>query len=89
MDTTELLARFKDSAEMFENLGIATKALLSFLTLAVLIIIFLVSERVYEHRAYSSRKLWIGQAQRNLNRKLPPIRMVKPNRRDEDLQSIV
>ena len=89
MDTTELLARFKDSAEMFENLGIATKALLSFLTLAVLIIIFLVSERVYEHRAYSSRKLWIGQAQRTLNRKLPPIRLVAPNRRDEDLQSIV
>ena len=89
MDTTELLAKFKDSAEMFENLGIATKALLSFLTLAVLVIIFLVSERVYEHRAYSSRKLWIGQAQRTINRKLPPIRLVSPSRRDEDLQSIV
>ena len=89
MDNAELLARIKDSAEIFENLGLVTKALLCFLTLAVLIIIFIVSERVYEHRAYSSRKLWIGQAQRTLNRKLPPVRMVKPNRRDEDLQSIV
>ena len=89
MDNAELLARIKDSAEIFENLGLVTKALLCFLTLAVLIIIFIVSERVYEHRAYNSRKLWIGQAQRTLNRKLPPVRMVKPNRRDEDLESIL
>ena len=91
MDMTELIGKFKDSTEMFESLGIATKVLLSFLALATLVIIFLVSERVYEHREYSARKLWVGQAQRNLNRKLPPIRLVAPriSRRDEDLQSIV
>ena len=93
MDMTELLEKFKDSTELFEHLGLATKVLLTCLGLATLAIIFLVSERIYEHRSYGARKLWIGQAQRNLGTKLPPFQLVAPrprvSRRDEDIESIV
>ena len=91
MDMADLIEKFKDSTEMFESLGLATKVLLTFLGLATLAILFLVSERIYEHRSYSNRKLWIGQAQRNLGRKLPPFQVVAPriSRRDEDIESIV
>ena len=91
MDVADLLETFKTSTELFESLGLVTKIILTFLGLSTLAILFLVSERIFEHRSYANRKLWIGQAQRNLGRKLPPIQIVAPriNRRDEDLESVV
>ena len=95
MDMADLVNNFNSSTELLQELSLVTKIILSVLALSTLITLVIVSERIAEHKKYSDRKIWVGQAQRNLGKRLPPVKAVvaprifRGNRADEDLESIV
>ena len=95
MDMTDLVNNFNSSTELLQELSLVTKCILSVLALFTLVTLVIVSERIAEHKKYSDRKIWVGQAQRNLGRRLPPVKAVvaprvfRSNKFEEDLESMV
>ena len=95
-DMKDLINNFNSTSELLGELSLVTKIILSVLALSTVFTLIIVSERIAEHKKYSDRKIWVGQAQRNLNKRLPPIQSVAPrvfrsNRNEnlDDLESVV
>ena len=95
-DMKDLINNFNSTSELLSELSLVTKIILSVLALSTVFTLIIISERIAEHKKYSDRKLWVGQAQRTLNKRLPPIQSVAPrvfrsNRNEnlDDLESVV
>ena len=73
MEPAQLFRKAAQYSELFSEVSLTTKITLGFVFALILMIFGLVSERCFEHRAYSQRKILFGRAQRLARARLPPL----------------
>ena len=87
MDLPGLLDSFKQNTELLSELSLISKVILSIVGFLGLCIFIILTERIFEHRPYESRKLWVGRSARILGRKLPPVGIALPMRANNNAQA--
>ena len=80
MDLPGLIDSFKQNTKLLSELSLINKVVLSIVAFLGLCIFVILTERIFEHRPYESRKLWIGRSARILGRKMPPVGIALPMR---------
>ena len=80
MDLPGLIDSFKQNTKLLSELSLINKVVLSIVVFLGLCIFVILTERIFEHRPYESRKLWIGRSARIIGRKMPPVGIALPMR---------
>ena len=75
-----MLDSFKQNSKLLQDLSLSNIVILCAVAALGLCIFIILTERVFEHRPYKSRKLWIGRSARILGRKMPPVGIALPMR---------
>ena len=73
MEPAQLLQKAVQYSELFSEVSLTTKITIGFVFALILMVFGLVSERCFEHRVYSQRKILFGRAQRIARARLPPL----------------
>ena len=87
MDLPGLIDSFKQNTKLLSELSLINKVVLSIVAFLGLCIFVILTERIFEHRPYESRKLWIGRSARILGRKMPPVGIALPMRANNNAQA--
>ena len=87
MDLPGLIDSFKQNTKLLSELSLINKVVLSIVVFLGLCIFVILTERIFEHRPYESRKLWIGRSARILGRKMPPVGIALPMRANNNAQA--